>query len=135
MSDGHWARLSALDGVTVAVVVTVGVLGAAILGGLVYADLTTSLDSDYEAYQQACDDLPGQTQLVERGIGMETVVLNDSAARTCENTTDAQYRERRYRSMQSTPLNPKQWLWYGGAGLLFLAGSVLLLRRQVAVLE
>lgn len=115
------------------VVVGLGVvlIGVALIGGLVYAATTTSVTrNDYEAYIQSCEDLTDESRLVDTGLGMETVPLNESDVRACENTTFRQYRSARLRSMRSTPLNPVQWGWLGGTGLLFVAVGGLLLRER-----
>jgi len=108
-------------------------IGAALVGGLVYAAGATSVTrADHEAYVERCADRSGESRLVDTGLGMETVPLNESDVRGCENVTLAEYRNARLRSMRSTPLNAVQRGWLGGTGLLFAAVGGLLLRRQVA---
>ncbi|MFC7325840.1 hypothetical protein ACFQMF_14800 [Halorubrum rutilum] len=107
-------------------------IGAALVGGLVYAAGTTSVTrADYEAYVERCGDLAGESRLVDAGLGTETVTLNESDVRGCENATLAEYRTARLRSMRSTPLNAVQRGWIGGTGLLFAGVGSLLLRRQL----
>lgn len=117
---------------TVVVAGVVVLVGLGVLGGLVYADATTEVSrADYEAYTADCDALAGQTRVVEDGLGMEPVTLDDSHVAACRNATFADYREQRLRSMRSTPLNRAQWAWYGGAGLGLVVGGGLVLRRQL----
>jgi len=107
-------------------------IGVALVGGLVYAAGTTSVTrGEYEAYVQGCADLAEESRLVDAGLGMETVPLNESDVRACENTTLNEYRSARLRSMRATPLNAVQRGWIGGTGLLFAGVGGLLLRRQV----
>ena len=107
-------------------------IGAALVGGLVYdAGATSVTRADHEAYVQGCEDLSEESRLVDTGLGMETVPLNESDVRACENTTLEEYRDARLRSMRSTPLNAVQRTWIGGTGILFAAIGWLLLRRQV----
>jgi len=106
-------------------------IGAALLGAGVYDAATTSATrGDYEAYRERCDELAGESRLVDSGLGMETVRLNESDVRACENTTFGGYREARLRSMRATPLNWTQRGWIGGTGVLFAAVGGLLVRRQ-----
>lgn len=107
-------------------------IGAALVGGLVYAAGATSVTrADYEAYVDRCADLSEESRLVDTGLGMETVPLNESDVRACETITLGEYRDARLRSMRSTPLNAVQRGWIGGTGVLFAAVGGLLLRRQV----
>jgi len=107
-------------------------IGAVLVGGLVYAAGATSVTrADHEAYVERCGDLSEESRLVDTGLGMETVPLNESDVRACENTTLGEYRDARLRSMRSTPLNAVQRGWIGGTGALFAAIGWLLLRRQV----
>jgi hypothetical protein len=116
----------------VAVGLVAVLIGAVLVGGLVYDAGTTSVTgAEYEAYVQQCADLSEGSRLVDTGLGMETVPLNESDVRTCENTTFGEYRTARLRSMRSTPLNPVQRGWIGGTGILFAAVGWLLLRRQI----
>ncbi|OYR38294.1 MULTISPECIES: hypothetical protein [unclassified Halorubrum] len=115
------------------VVVGLGALliGVALVGGLVYAAATTSVTrEDYEAYARQCADLSEESRLVDTGLGMETVPLNESDVRACENTTLGEYRSARLQSMRSTPLNAVQRGWIGGTGVLIAAVGGHLLRRQ-----
>jgi hypothetical protein len=109
-------------------------IGAALVGGLVSAAGTTSVTrADYEAYVERCGDLAGESRLVDAGLGAETVPLNESDVRGCENVTFREYRNARLRSMRSTPLNAVQWGWLGGTGLLFSAVGWVVLRRHLSV--
>jgi len=117
--------------------VAVGVLalliGAALLGGVAYDAAAASVTrGDYETYLRQCDDLANESRLVDTGLGMETVPLNESDARACANTTFDEYRDARLRSMRSTPLNAVQRGWIGGTGVLSAAVGGLLLRRQTS---
>jgi len=109
-------------------------IGAALVGGLVYAAAATSVTrEDHEAYVQRCADLSGESRLVDAGLGAETVPLNESDVRGCENVTFREYRNARLRSMRSTPLNAVQWGWLGGTGVLFSAVGWVVLRRHLSV--
>ena len=118
----------------VAVGLAAVLIGAALVGGLVYAAGATSVTrADYEAYVERCGYLSEESRLVDTGLGMETGPLNESDVRACENTTLGEYRDARLRSMRATPLNAVQRGWIGGTGVLFAAVGGLLLRRQVTV--
>jgi hypothetical protein len=107
-------------------------IGAALVGGLVYdAGATSVTREEYEASVQSCADLSAGSRLVDTGLGTETVPLNESHVRACENATFSEYRSARLRSMRSTPLNAVQRGWIGGTGVLFAAVGGVLLRRQV----
>lgn len=118
----------------VAVGLVAVLIGAVLVGGLVYDAGTTSVTgAEYEAYVQQCADLSEGSRLVDTGLGMETVPLNESDVRGCENVTFREYRNARLRSMRSTPLNAVQWGWLGGTGLLFSAVGWVVLRRHLSV--
>ena len=122
----NWANLAVALGVTL--------VGVALLGGLVYADVTTAITrTDFDAYQQNCDDLAGQTRLVESGgIGMERVTLNRTHVEACKQMTFADYRHQRLQSMQSTPLNATQWAWFGTGVVVITVVGVVLLRQELS---
>jgi hypothetical protein len=118
------------ESVTVALGVTL--LGLGILGGLVYADATTTVTrADYRAYQAGCDDLANQTRLVDGGLGMEPVELNETHVRQCRNTSFEEYRAGRLQAMDGPPLNARQWVLFGGPGLAFALGGSVLLRQEL----
>jgi len=116
---------------SVALGVAATLFGLAVLGGLVYADTATVTDSDYETHLDGCSELAGQTRYVEGGVG-ERETLNQSDVRACLNTTFAEYRRDRVASMLAAPLNPAQWVFYGGIGLSGLALGGYVLWRQFA---
>ncbi|PSP94279.1 hypothetical protein BRC91_06405 [Halobacteriales archaeon QS_4_62_28] len=122
----NWGNLAVALGVTL--------VGGALLGGLVYAEVTTTVTrADFDAYQQNCDDLAGQTRLVESGgIGMERVRLNQTHVDACEQMTLVDYRQQRLQSMQSTPLNAAQWAWFGTGGVVITVVGVVLLGQELA---
>lgn len=115
----------------VAVALLALLIGATLLGGVAYDAATTSVArADYETYLDQCDDLSEESRLVDAGLGMETVQLNESDARACANSTFDGYRDARLRSMRSTPLNAVQRGWIGGTGGMFTAIGGILIRRQ-----
>lgn len=117
-------------GVTKIAVVVV-VFGLAVLGALAYADATGGATrAEYEQFTQTCDELANQSRVVDGGLGVDRVALNRTHVEQCETTTYAEYRRGRYRSMGTTPLNPAQWLWFGGPGLACVLLGGALLRRQ-----
>lgn len=118
-------------GVVVAVAITL--FGVGTLGALVYADLTTAVTrEEFEAYHQDCSDLVGQTRLVDGGLGMREVTLNETHVQRCENTTYEEYRRERHHSLRTPPIGLAQWLSYGTVGLLTTGGGVAVLRRELA---
>lgn len=134
MSDGDSGTGSGSAGTQWALVLVstaVMLTGVGIVGGLAYVELTTSVDAEYERFSSNCEDLDGQTRLIETGLGRETEELNESHVRACRNTTLAEFRDSRTASMRAPPLNLRQWGLYGGAGLLFLVGGAALLRQQL----
>jgi hypothetical protein len=107
-------------------------IGAAVAGGLAYAAATPSVtDADYAAYEQRCENLTEESRLVDAGLGTETVPLNETDVRACENTSFEAYERARLRSMRSTPLNAVQWGWLGGTGVAFLAIGGRLITEQI----
>lgn len=118
-------------GVVVAVAITL--FGVGTLGALVYADLTTAVTrDDFEAYRRGCDELAGQTRLVDGGLGMRETTLNETHVQRCENTTYEEYRQERHQSLRTAPIGLAQWLSYGTVGLLATGGGVTVLRRELA---
>jgi hypothetical protein len=111
-------------------------VGMAIIGGLVYVDLTTTVTrTEYETYIHQCSALSGESRVVDAGLGMKPVGLNETHVRACENTTFAEYKQGRLRSMRSAPLNAAQWGWIGGMGVVFATIGGILLRRQVTTFD
>ncbi|MFC6975390.1 hypothetical protein ACFQL1_13205 [Halomicroarcula sp. GCM10025709] len=85
---------------SVAVALGVVLLGLGILGGLVYVEATTTVTrADYRAYQAGCEDLANQTRLVDGGLGMEPVELNETHVQQCRNTSFDEYRAGRLQAM------------------------------------
>ncbi|QIO21843.1 hypothetical protein [Haloarcula sp. JP-L23] len=118
-------------GVVVAAAITL--LGVGTLGALAYADLTTTVTrAAYEDYHAGCADLAGQTRLVDGGLGIREITLNETHVRWCENTTYEEYRQQRRQSLRTAPIGVVQWVWFGGMGLLLTGGGALLLRRELA---
>jgi hypothetical protein len=123
--DRDWGSL--------AVALGVAVIGAGILGGLAYVEVTTTVTrADYATFQAGCADLANQSRLTDAGLGQERVALNETHVRRCENTTFAEYRRGRLDAMDGPPLNARQWLLYGGGGLVFLVGGSGLLRQELS---
>jgi hypothetical protein len=107
------------------------VLGVAFLGGLGYAEATATVESDYAEYSANCDDLANQSRLVDAGLCMERVELNETDVRRCENSSFTEYRSARYRSFGATPLNVGQWLLFGGLGGVLALGGSTVLRQEL----
>lgn len=107
------------------------VLGVAFLGGLGYADATATVESDYAAYSSNCADLANQSRLVDAGLGMKRVELNETDVRRCENSTFEEYRSARHRSFGATPLNLGQWVLFGGTGGSLALGGGVILRQEL----
>ncbi|GGO00253.1 hypothetical protein [Haloarcula pellucida] len=123
---GHSPRAS------LAIAVAVTLLGVGALAGLVYAEVTTTVTRvAYEDYRAGCADLAGETRLVDGGLGIREITLNETHVRRCENTTDEEYRQQRRQSLQTAPIGLAQWFWYGSMGALLTGGGVLLLRREL----
>jgi len=72
------------------------------------------VETDYAGYSTNGGELANESRLVDAGLGMERVELNETDVQRCRNSTFEGYRESRYRSFGATPLNPGQWLLYGG---------------------
>lgn len=114
--------------VALAFVLVLGGLSA--IGAIAYADTTTTMRADYEDYSRNCDALAGQTRLVDGGLGMQSETLNETHVQACKNTSFAEYRQARYESLRTTPVNPTQWAMYGGfAGSISAVGGYILFRQ------
>ncbi|WP_276270708.1 hypothetical protein [Haloarcula litorea] len=117
---------------TLAVAAGVALLGLASLAGLVYADATADVSrADFAEYRGDCAALAGETRLVDAGLGWRRVTLNESHVRACRNTTYAEYRRQRTRSLRTAPFSPLQWLLYGGFAGGIAVGGAILVRQEL----
>jgi hypothetical protein len=111
------------------ILVALGIVlfGVFLVGALGYAELTTTLESDYAEISTNFGQLSNQSALVDAGLGMERAELDETDVRSCQNTSFDAYRQNRYESMWTTPLNVRQWVLFGGLGsiLSVFGGGVL----------
>jgi len=108
------------------------VLGLGSLGGLAYADLTTTVtQAEYDEFTSDCERLENETELAETGIGRDPVELNQSTVEWCQNLSYEEYRQAQVDSLRAAPLNPWQWALYGGFGLAIAVAGAVLLRQEL----
>ena len=133
MTDDHTDRRVRRNWGSLAVSLAVVVLGlGTVVTTVSVAATTTVTRADYAEYRAGCGDLAGQTRLVEDGLGMERVTLDETHVRQCRNTTYAEYRRDRLASMRRAPFDLRQWVLYLGAGLALAGLGAVLLRQELS---
>ena len=116
------------------VVVAAGilVLGLAMVAGSVYVNATTTVTrAEFQEYKSGCEDLAGQSRMVDAGMGMEEVTLGESEVRRCQTIGFEEYRQDKVASMRDAPYNLRQWVLFLGIGGLLSFGGATIFRQEL----